>query len=117
MSEQDSDEIEQPPSEHILDATCGGRSIWLPANKDREDTLYIDSRQAEQGFVDDAVPEPLRPNNPNYSVDPNDVQDFRDLPHPDESFNLVVFDPPHIIRSDGMETLTGVMTKKRVPAR
>jgi len=98
--------------EDILDATCGGRSIWLPENKDRDDTLYVDGREEEQGFVDEAVPESLRPNNPNYAVEPDDVQDFRDLPHPDESFNLVVFDPPHIIRSDGMETLTGVMTKK-----
>jgi SAM-dependent methyltransferase len=103
--------FEEPP-EQILDATCGGRSIWLPENKERDDALYIDSRREEKGFVDEAVPESLRPNNPNYSVEPDDIQDFRDLPYPDESFNLAVFDPPHIIRSDGMETLTGVMTKK-----
>lgn len=103
---------ERSPPEQILDATCGGRSIWLPESKERDDTLYIDSRREDTGFVDEAVPESLRPNNPNYSVEPDDVQDFRDLPYPDESFDLAVFDPPHIIRSDGMETLTGVMTKK-----
>jgi len=102
---------EEVVEEDILDATCGGRSIWLPENKDRNDTLYADGREEEQGFVDEAVPESSRPNSPNYSVEPDDVQDFRDLPYPDESFNLVVFDPPHIIRPDGMETLTGVMTK------
>lgn len=98
--------------EEVLDATCGGRSIWLPENSSRDDTLYIDSREEEAGFVDEAIPEDLRPNNPNYSVEPDDVQDFRNLPYADSVFRLVVFDPPHIIRSDGMETLTGVMTKK-----
>jgi len=98
--------------ETILDATCGGRSIWYDGNKQREDTLYIDNREEPAGFIDEAVPESLRPNNPNYEVAPDDVQDYRDLPYPDGSFNLVVFDPPHIVRSDGMETLTGVMTKK-----
>lgn len=98
--------------EEILDATCGGRSIWLPGQKDHDNTLYIDKRQEPAGFVDEAVPESLRPNNPNYEVSPDDVEDYRDLPYPDESFNLAVFDPPHIVRGDGMETLTGVMTKK-----
>jgi len=96
--------------ETILDATCGGRSIWLDENKDREDTLYIDRREEPAGFVDEAVADP--PNNPNYEVSPDEVQDYRDLPYPDSTFNLAVFDPPHIIRGDGMQTLTGVMTKK-----
>jgi len=98
------------PSEQILDATCGGRSIWLDENKQRPDTLYIDRREEAAGFVDEAVSDP--PNNPNYEVAPDETEDFRDLPYPDESFNLVVFDPPHIVRGDGMKTLTGVMTKK-----
>lgn len=98
--------------EEILDATCGGRSIWLPDQKDHDNTLYIDNREETAGFVDDAVPESLRPNNPNYSVKPDEVEDYRDLPYDDGEFNLIVFDPPHIVRSDGMETLTGVMTKK-----
>ena len=100
------------PPEEILDATCGGRSIWLDDQSARDDTLYIDNRQEPAGFVDEALPESQRPNNPGYSVEPDDVEDYRELPYAYESFNLVVFDPPHIIRSDGMETLTGVMTKK-----
>jgi len=39
------------------------------------------------------------------------VQDFRDLPYADEEFNLVVFDPPHLMREDGMKQLTGYITK------
>jgi len=108
-TEQFEDSLKAVPQQ-ILDATCGGRSIWLNENQEREDTLYVDRREEPAGFVDEAVSNP--PNNPNYGVSPDETEDFRDLPYPDESFNLVVFDPPHIVRGDGMKTLTGVMTKK-----
>lgn len=101
MSERDSRETEP---EQILDATCGGRSIWHPENKEREDTLYIDRREEEPGFHGQE--------GRTYAVEPDEVQDFRDLPYPDESFNLVVFDPPHEVRDDGMEQLSGIILKK-----
>jgi SAM-dependent methyltransferase len=94
----------------ILDATCGGRSIWHPENKDRDDTLYIDRRQEDAGFQH-ADYDDLNMN-PGYEVAPDEQQDFRDLPYADAEFNLIVFDPPHAVRSDGMETLRGVVTKK-----
>jgi hypothetical protein len=59
----------------ILDATAGHRRMW--ENKHHPNTLYIDQR-----------PE----------VNRDEVRDFRDLPYSDESFNLIVFDPPHDIR-------------------
>ena len=96
--------------ETILDATCGGRSIWHPANKARDDTLYIDRREEPPGFQH-ADYDDLNMN-PGYEVAPDEQQDFRDLPYADAEFNLVVFDPPHAVRSDGMETLRGVVTKK-----
>lgn len=101
--------IQHAVREEILDATCGGRSIWHPENKDRDDCLYIDRRQEPGGFID-ADYDMNR--NPGYAVDPDEQQDFRDLPYPDESFNLVVFDPPHAIREGGMEQLTGITHKK-----
>lgn len=90
-------------SEQILDATSGGRSIWLPEHKDNENTLFIDCREREPGFTGQE--------GRTFSVEPDEVQDFRDLPHEDESFNLVVFDPPHVIREDGMEQLSGYVLK------
>lgn len=93
----------------VLDATCGGRSIWHPENKKRDDTLYIDLRDEPEGFVDDGYDTGV---NPGYEVSPDEQQDFRDLPYPDESFNLVVFDPPHAIRGDGMKTLNGITHRK-----
>jgi len=88
---------------NILDATCGGRSIWHPSNKEREDTLYIDKREEEPGFTGQE--------GRTYGVQPDEIQDFRDLPYEDNSFNLVVFDPPHIVKNNGMEKLTGYVTK------
>lgn len=32
-------------------------------------------------------------------VNPDIVADFRDIPYPDKSFKLVVFDPPHLIKA------------------
>ena len=89
--------------QEILDATCGGRSIWLPENKHNENTLYIDQREEEAGFTGQE--------GRTFSVQPDDIQDFRDLPYADNQFNLVVFDPPHLIRDDGMKNLTGYITK------
>jgi len=88
----------------VLDATCGGRTIWLPENKENENTLYIDRREEPPEFHGQE--------GRSYAVEPDEVQDFRDLPYDDGSFNLVVFDPPHEIRDGGMEALTGYVSKK-----
>ena len=90
--------------EDILDATCGGRSIWYDGNKERDDTLYIDRREEPPDFHGEE--------GRTYGVDPDEVQDFRDLPHEDATFNLVVFDPPHVIRDGGMKDLSGIVQKK-----
>ena len=96
------DKTEVP--EDILDATCGGRSIWLPGQKEHDNALYIDNREEPPGFHGD--------HGRNYSVEPDDVQDFRDLPYDDGEFNLIVFDPPHAMRENGMDQLKGILTKK-----
>jgi len=72
----------------ILDATCGGRHLWV--DKERADTVYVDRRVLPKGTI------PIRNN---WNVTPDVVADFTALPFADETFDLVVFDPPHIIRS------------------
>lgn len=89
--------------EDILDATCGGRSMWIDGQKENGKTLYIDKRERESGY--------LGQDGRTYSVEPDEVQDFRDLPYDDGTFNLIVFDPPHKVLSNGMEQLTGIMNK------
>lgn len=90
--------------EEVLDPTCGGRTIWYGGNKDRDDVLYVDDREEEPGFHGQE--------GRTYAVQPDEVQDFRNLPYEDGSFNLVVWDPPHMTKPDGMERLTGQVEKK-----
>ncbi len=73
----------------ILDATCGGRHLWV--DKDHPNALYVDRRVLPKGTI------PIRHN---WEVRPDIVADFTDLPFPDATFDLVVFDPPHIIRAN-----------------
>lgn len=71
----------------ILDACCGGRMFWF--NKNHPNALYIDNRIAEKGHIE------LQKN---HEVMPDVVMDFRDLKYQDSTFQLVVFDPPHMKR-------------------
>src|SRR5690242_2325814 len=73
----------------ILDACCGGRMWWW--DKAHPLAVYMDSREAPRGSVD------VRPN---FEVAPDVLGDFRDMPFEDESFRLVVFDPPHLVRTE-----------------
>jgi len=69
----------------ILDACCGGRMSWF--NKRHPNCLYVDERVALKGH---------RKQRPNHSVEPDMIMDFRKLELKDNSFKLVVFDPPHL---------------------
>ena len=71
----------------ILDACCGPRFMWF--DKKHPNTLYIDNRKEEKGFVKAR---------PNCEINPDLIADFRDLPFPNKSFKLIVWDPPHIFR-------------------
>jgi hypothetical protein len=88
----------------ILDATCGGRCIWLDEHKQNEETVYVDRRQEDAGFHG----QPGR----TYDVSPDLIADNRELPFEDGTFNLAVFDPPYVLRDDGMDQLAGYVLKK-----
>ena len=92
----------------ILDATCGGRTIWHNSNKKNPNTLYIDIRKE----IDPEFARSSHHKNHVFSINPDEIQDFRDLPYDDKTFKLIVWDPPHIIRKDGQKNLTGIIVKK-----
>lgn len=71
----------------ILDACCGSRMFWF--NKQHPDVVYMDIRDFEDTLCDGRK----------LVVRPDIVADFRDMPFPDETFSLVVFDPPHLVRA------------------
>lgn len=71
----------------ILDACCGSRMFWF--NKKNDKVVYMDNRQLEDTLCDGRKLE----------VNPDVIADFRDIPYPDKSFKLVVFDPPHLVKA------------------
>ena len=76
----------------ILDVTCGGRSIWFQKNEPH--TIFCDKR-AEEWDGDFCIGSD-HPHHQSISVKPDVICDFTNLPFEDETFNLVVFDPPHV---------------------
>ena len=75
----------------ILDVTCGARTIWF--NKNHPAALYCDKRQELYQY--------LWPNagNCQVSIQQDILCDFTNLPFSDNSFPLVIFDPPHLIKA------------------
>lgn len=69
----------------ILDVCCGGRMWW----HDRQDAraVYIDNRELECTLCDGRA----------FRVAPDIVADFREIPFGDETFSMVLFDPPHLL--------------------
>ena len=68
----------------ILDACCGSRMFWF--DKENPDVLFADIRDEEYILCDGRQ----------LKVHPDVIADFRNMPFPDSSFKLVVFDPPHL---------------------
>lgn len=81
----------------VLDVCCGPKGMWF--NKKDPRAFYVDSRREE---IEMCYPS----GNYKESISPDEVADFTNLPFPDNSFWLVVMDPPHIQRSgpDGRMT-------------
>ena len=73
----------------ILDVCCGRRMMWF--NKARKDTIYCDIR-----------------NSRDLRVLPDVQCSFEALPFKDSSFELVVFDPPHLYRPNPEKFKMGI---------
>lgn len=74
----------------ILDACCGSKMFWY--DKHEPHTTYIDNRSEVGQFKD-------RDYIRNVVVAPDIIGDFRKLPFEDNEFDLVIFDPPHLINA------------------
>jgi hypothetical protein len=70
----------------ILDATCGARMMWF--DKKNPLALFVDRRTLPPTELCDGR---------KFEISPDMEADFTALPFPDNSFHLVVFDPPHFI--------------------
>lgn len=68
----------------ILDACCGSRMFWF--DKQNPDVLFADIRTESHILCDGRKLE----------INPDMEIDFRKMPFENESFEMVVFDPPHL---------------------
>ena len=69
----------------ILDPCCGAKMMWF--DKQNQRALFGDVRSESHTLCDGRALE----------IKPDLVMDFTALPFDDETFRLVVFDPPHLI--------------------
>lgn len=69
---------------YILDVCCGGRMFYY--DKQNPHVLFMDIRETTEILCDGRT----------YTVKPDIVADFRNIPFPDKSFSMVIFDPPHL---------------------
>lgn len=76
------------PLPPVLDPACGGRQFYFDKADDR--VLFGDVR---------VLDEVTFTNGQRYAVQPDQLMDFRALDFPDESFSVIVFDPPHSTRA------------------
>jgi len=90
----------------ILDACCGGKMFYFDKHDDR--VLFQDIRDFDTTLCDGRT----------FSVHPDVCADFTNMPYPDASFSLVVFDPPHLLRNVGkskFEDIYGSLNPKATP--
>lgn len=71
----------------ILDPCCGSRMFWF--DKSHPEVVYGDIREERHELCDGR----------SLSISPDVNIDFRELPYENNSFKLVVFDPPHLKRA------------------
>ena len=71
----------------ILDACCGARMSWF--DNENPLALFADLRNEEHTLCDGRV----------LKIAPDIVQDFRKMDFQDNTFHMVVFDPPHLLHA------------------
>lgn len=75
----------------ILDVCCGGKMFYF--DKEDKRVTFCDIRELETHLCDGRY----------FEIKPDIISDFTDLPFEDNSFVMVVFDPPHLIKSTDTE--------------
>ncbi|WP_119312638.1 class I SAM-dependent methyltransferase [Morganella morganii] len=71
----------------ILDMCCGSRMFYF--DKENPNVLFCDIRRERRILCDGRE----------LDINPDVIADFRNLPFPDKSFEMVIFDPPHLVRA------------------
>ena len=70
----------------ILDACCGSRMFWF--DKQNPNVLFADKRSESHELCDGRT----------IHISPDVIHDFTNMPYPDNTFRMVVLDPPHMVK-------------------
>lgn len=73
--------------ERVLDACCGSRMFYF--DKNNPDVIFADCRELETTLCDGRA----------LAIKPDIKMDFRNMPYENNTFKVVVFDPPHLIHA------------------
>lgn len=71
----------------ILDACCGSRMFYF--DRENPEVIYADNRELETTLCDGRT----------LLIKPDVKMDFRKMPYQNNTFKVVVFDPPHLIHA------------------
>lgn len=77
----------------ILDATCGFKGIWY--QKNHPFVTFMDKRKGNFRFSD--TNDYKLSKDRCYKINPSVVSEWKDAPFPNNHFDMVIFDPPHLI--------------------
>lgn len=70
----------------ILDACCGSKMFWF--DKNNPNVTFMDIREIEDTLCDGRKLE----------IHPDVIGDFRNIPFDNNTFDMVIFDPPHLTK-------------------
>jgi hypothetical protein len=88
----------------ILDPASSMRSFYFDKKDNR--VVFGDIREKETHLLT---------NNQTIHIEPDEVMDFRAIPYPDETYQCVIFDPPHLLNlseKSWMRKKYGVLDKE-----
>ena len=75
------------PRKRILDICCGSRMCWF--DKNNQSAIYNDIRDINEELCDGRL----------LKIQPDTHYDFRHVDFEDGYFNIVLFDPPHLLHA------------------
>ncbi|HTH11434.1 MAG TPA: SAM-dependent methyltransferase [Acidovorax sp.] len=79
----------------VLDPCCGSKMMWFDKHDPR--VLFGDARRVSITVTDRS--HGRADGTRTLHIEPDAIMDFRDLPFPADTFRLVSFDPPHLVRA------------------
>jgi SAM-dependent methyltransferase len=91
-------------SASVLDACCGSRLFWFDPADSR--AIFMDKRTGAY-----PITRYSRPKAKAVIVNPDVIGDFAAMPFPDDTFLMVVFDPPHLSKIGDSSTMAKVYGK------